>query len=228
MKNNKNYKQAMELLGTTNILRTFFLFVKWVLNPSLAIKMAKNISDNIPSSGDNNSKIIAIGYLNEFFSKYLEFGKSPEEVIKLNSQIDRREKTKNKIANALIELRGIRQKLKAASKTTDDQLVQTINSFGVSQGIVRGIVLNFKDTAQKVPKGCIGIFPTSGVKYTTQFLKCVGIIFQNGSVTSHGAILAREAKIPAIVSPTITIKDNETVEINGITGTVKRVVDRGN
>lgn len=228
MQNNKNYTVAMEMLGTTSIFKTFILYISWVLNPNKATSLANKI---FSASGDSisiDTKKIAIGYLNEFFSKYIEYGKSKKDILKINSFIDTKVKTDNKIANALIELRGIRQKIKAVSKTTRDQIVRSKSSFGISQGIAKGTVLNFKNTRQNVPKNCIGIFPTSGVKYTTQFLKCVGIIFLNGSVTSHGAILARESKIPAVVSPTMVINDYETVEINGITGTVKRVVDRGN
>jgi phosphoenolpyruvate-protein kinase (PTS system EI component) len=43
-------------------------------------------------------------------------------------------------------------------------------------------------------------------------------------MTSHGAILAREFKIPAIVSHNININDGQIVEIDGKNGTTK-VVD---
>lgn len=228
MENNKKYKEAMHILGTTNIVKTFIIYISWILNPDIAIKLANKIFDNIKKQVDIRQNTIAIGYLNEFFSKYLEFGKSKEEIIKINGLIDKKIKTKDKITNALIELRRIRQRVKELSKNTEDQKFTTKNSFGVSQGIVIGTILNFKSTKQRVPDNCIGIFPTSGVKHTTQFLKCVGIVFKNGSITSHGAILAREFGIPAIVSPNINVEDNELVEINGITGIVKRVVDRVN
>ncbi|MFZ3301716.1 MAG: PEP-utilizing enzyme [Microgenomates group bacterium] len=228
MVNKKNNKRAMKLLGTTNIFKTFLTHVRWVLNPSLAVKLASEIYENTNKDKNIEPNIIAIGYLNEFFSKYIESGKTHEDIIKLNGQIDRQQKTSNKIANALIELREIRQKIKIKSKKNSDQVILTKTGLGVSQGVAVGKALNFKGTKQKVPNNCIGIFPTSGVKYTTQFLKCVGIIFKNGSITSHGAILARESKIPAIVFPYVDIIDNEAIEIDGIAGTVKRVVDSGN
>lgn len=219
MKTETNYKQAMSKLGITNFLKQFILSIKWVINPNSAIKLAKGIVLN-DQSKDKKISTIAVGYMNEFFSKYIEFGKSNVEVVKLNEIIDNRKKTDNRILVALIKLRKIRTKLKKLDIIKKDQPIRTIKSFGVSSGIITGKVLNVISTTQTIPKGCIGIFPTSGVKYTTQFLKCEGIIFKNGSMTSHGAIIAREFSIPAIVYPNLKINNGKTVTINGNTGQI--------
>lgn len=205
-------KLSMKMLGTTNIFKTFFLFIKWVLKPQIAVDLAKKTND-----------ITAIGYLNEFFSKYLEFGKTNEQIVKINQKIDQKIKTGDKIADSLITLRDLRAKIKKFNRSKDDQVVPTRKNFGISQGIATGKVLNINNTKQIIPKNCIGIFPTSGVKFTVQFLKCKGIIFLNGSVTSHGAIIAREFNIPAIVYPRLKINDDEIIEINGNNGKIKRV-----
>lgn len=224
----KDYKEAMNLLGATNIFKYFFLHIKWILKPDETVKLADKIYKKVNSHNNMLARVVAIGYLNEFLSKYLEFGRTHEEVILINENIDKGIKTTNNIENTLIELRKIRQRIKKESLKGDDQTIVTKKGFGVSKGTVSGRVLNIHSATQNIPNNCIGIFPTSGTKHSTQFLKCLGIIFKNGSMTSHGAILAREFEIPAIVSPDININDNEQVEINGIEGTVKRVVDRGN
>ena len=89
---------------------------------------------------------------------------------------------------------------------------------------MKGKELNIYSVKQIIPKNCIGIFPTSGTKYTVQFLKCRGIIFLNGAMTSHGAILAREFSIPAIVAPNTKINDGTLVSINGGQGKI-RILD---
>lgn len=213
-------KLAMKMLGTTNIFKTFFLFIRWVLKPQIAVDLANKIVLDINNSESKRSRIIAVGYLNEFFSKYLEFGKTNKEIVEINKKIDQKIKTGDKIADSLITLRDLRAKIKKFNRSKDDQVVPTRKSFGISQGIITGKVLNINNTKQIIPKNCIGVFPTSGVKYTTQLLKCVGIIFLNGSVTSHGAILAREFGIPAIVYPNLKIKNGKNIIIHGDTGNI--------
>ncbi|MEK7168746.1 MAG: PEP-utilizing enzyme [Patescibacteria group bacterium] len=193
-----------------------FRLVSFILNPQKAINYANKF----------RSDPYTIGYLNEFFFKYISFGKSKAEVVKINEIVDQNIKTNNKLINALKVLRKIRKETKKIND--EDQIVKNNKSFGVSSGIIKGTILNINSTKQIIPKNCIGVFPTSGVKYTTQFLKCAGIIFLNGSITSHGAILAREFRIPAIVFPNIKIANGITVIINGIDGSVKRLVDSDN
>lgn len=207
----------MNLLGlSNNLIKNIFIHVMWIIKPQKAIDLAKKTND-----------VVAIGYLNEFFSKYVGYGKTNKQIVEINQKIDNNVKTNDKIANALIELRKIRLKLKNLSASKRDQIIKTTKSFGISRGIVRGKILNITSTKQLIPKSCIGIFPTSGVKFTTQFLKCVGIIFLNGGVTSHGAILSREYDIPAVVSPNVNIDNGKDVLINGSTGDIK-VIDIDN
>lgn len=234
MKNRKRYKLAMQMLGTTNILSTFLLYLKWVIRPNIAVKLAKKIANDINTSNQRGANIVAIGYLNEFFSKYLEFGKTKEQIIQLNEQIDKQSlssrdrKTKDKVISTLIELRTIRNRVKKFDTRKIDQRLVTKTFFGVSKGLARGKILNVNSVKQIIPNNCIGIFPTSGVKFTSQFLKCKGIIFLNGGMTSHGAILAREFDIPAIINPFAKIEDGILVEIDGNIGSVKRLVDKVN
>lgn len=222
-----NYKLAMEILGTTNIFKTLIIFIKWILTPEIAIKTTSSIVSNF---GNNKNmifaEVIAVGYINEFFSKYIEFGKKHKDLILINEKIDKKIVTKDKIANALITLRKLRSEIKEKFKKVtlnekqEDQIITTAKSFGISKGIVKGVVLNVNNTDQIIPKNCIGIFPTAGVKFTTQFLKCVGIIFLNGAITSHGAILAREFDIPALVSPNVKIPNGQTITIDGSSGKI--------
>lgn len=95
---------------------------------------------------------------------------------------------------------------------------------GVSRGNAGGIVKNINDNFMNIPLHTIGVFPNAGTEFTTQYPKCAGLIFLRGGQTSHGAIVAREFGIPAIIdSKAEGIKDNVRVEINGLTGEWKIV-----
>lgn len=223
----------MKLLGTTNIVKTVFIFVKWVLNPQKNVGFAKKLTSEIGTSKNQEYLImevypraIAIGYLNEFYAKYLAYGKSNREIVEINKNVDRGVRTDNNIINALIELRkyrmAVKKKLMSSGKNGlhNDQVIKTVKTFGVSNGTVEGKALKIISVRQTIPKHCVGIFPTAGTKYTRQFSKCAGIIFANGGTTSHGAIVAREFNIPAVVSPRLKIPDGTNILIDGSTGKI--------
>ncbi len=89
----------------------------------------------------------------------------------------------------------------------------------VSQGNAGGIVKNITDNDMKIPKGTVGIFPNASPEFAIQYPKCTGMIFLKGGQTSHGAIVAREFNIPAIIDSKIEgIKDEVNIELNGATG----------
>lgn len=88
----------------------------------------------------------------------------------------------------------------------------------VSQGIAKGTIVNVTSHTFTIPPNTIGIFPNASPEYTTLFPQCRGIIFKKGGITSHGAIVTREFKIPAIVDPEVSIEDGIKVELNGSTG----------
>ncbi len=114
--------------------------------------------------------------------------------------------------------------LAQTTKTENTKAGRTNNSTGrgrpVSKGTVIGTILHISSASQDIPSGTIGIFPSSGVEFTNQYPKCAGIIFLQGGITSHGAIVAREFGIPAIVNQKCEgLVDAQIVEINGDSGT---------
>ena len=57
-------------------------------------------------------------------------------------------------------------------------------------------------------------------------MKAGAVVMETGGYLSHGAIVAREFGIPAVVNvPGIRaqLKDGETIRVDGNTGTVSRV-----
>ncbi len=104
---------------------------------------------------------------------------------------------------------------------TDEQPAPTSGrGTPVSVGDVKGTVRQIHDPTMPIPEGTIGVFPNASPEFSIQFPKCVGLIFARGGQTSHGAIVAREFGIPAIIERSaLTIPDGSTITILGTDGT---------
>ncbi len=94
-------------------------------------------------------------------------------------------------------------------------------------GIVRGPVRVITDPrGATLPPGTILVAERTDPGWILLFPAASALLVERGSLLSHSAIVAREMGIPAIVSiPGIThwLNDGDIVEMNGITGTVRRI-----
>ena len=87
------------------------------------------------------------------------------------------------------------------------------------------VIMN-KRELNKMNKGDILIAPMTTPEYTSIIKKAKAIITEEGGVTCHAAIIARELKIPTIIgtkTATKVFKDNDKVEIDTEKGVVKRI-----
>lgn len=90
----------------------------------------------------------------------------------------------------------------------------------ISSGEVQGYAQIITSQYDSIKKETIGIFPNASPEFAILFPKCKGLIFLKGSATSHGAIVAREFGIPAIVDNNASFIENNTcIKINGSEGT---------
>lgn len=98
---------------------------------------------------------------------------------------------------------------------------------GCCPGIVRGPVRVIVDPRNAILKaGEILVAERTDPGWIMLFASAAGLLVERGSLLSHSAIVSREMGIPAIVSiPRITreLADGEWVELNGSTGTIKRI-----
>ena len=101
----------------------------------------------------------------------------------------------------------------------------TYAGVGVSAGIARGqarVLLKPSDI-QPSERDYILVCPSTDPAWTPLFLHAAGLVMERGGLLSHGAVVAREYGVPAVVNipnATQNITDGQTLQIDGNQGTV--------
>jgi pyruvate,water dikinase len=98
--------------------------------------------------------------------------------------------------------------------------------FGVpaSAGTVTGIARVVLDpVGAHLEPGEILVAPSTDPGWTPLFLTAGGLVMEMGGANSHGAVVAREYGIPAVVGvpgATLRIQDGQRIEVRGAEGCV--------
>jgi pyruvate,water dikinase len=95
---------------------------------------------------------------------------------------------------------------------------------GAAQGRTR--LVDHAAAGTALQAGDILVAPSTDPAWTPLFLKAGALVMETGGYLSHGAIVAREFGIPAVVNvPGIRaqLKDGETIRVDGNAGTISRV-----
>jgi pyruvate,water dikinase len=111
--------------------------------------------------------------------------------------------------------------MQPAQVAGDDVLLGTTASPGQVTAKAR-VVLD--PTGARIEPGEILVAPSTDPGWTPLFLTAGGLVMEMGGAMSHGAVVAREYGIPAIVgvaSATERIRTGDTIEINGAAGAVR-------
>jgi pyruvate,water dikinase len=96
---------------------------------------------------------------------------------------------------------------------------------GASPGVVTGTVrvLRSPEDGERLQSGDILVARATDPGWTPLFLKAGGVIMELGGMLSHGAVVAREYGLPAVVNitgATSAFKDGQVVTIDGQQGVV--------
>ena len=100
----------------------------------------------------------------------------------------------------------------------------TLIGVPVSSGIIEGrarIVLKLEDA--KIEEGDILVTAFTDPSWTPLFVSIKGLVAEVGGMMTHGAVVAREYGLPAVVSvenATKLIKDGQKIRVNGTKGYV--------
>jgi pyruvate,water dikinase len=101
-----------------------------------------------------------------------------------------------------------------------------LDGLAVSPGVVSGkarVILR-ADENEQVQAGEILVAPFTDPGWTPYFIPAAGIVMDQGGLLSHGAIIAREYGIPAVVNvgnATKIIKTGQTIQVDGDRGVVR-------
>jgi pyruvate,water dikinase len=106
-----------------------------------------------------------------------------------------------------------------------DAAAKELKGIAVSPGVVTGkarVILR-TDDHEHVEAGEILIAPFTDPAWTPYFLPAAGVVMDQGGILSHGAIIAREYGIPAVVNvgpASRTIKTGQLLRVDGDRGVV--------
>lgn len=104
---------------------------------------------------------------------------------------------------------------------------ERLTGLGCCPGIVRGQVrVVFDPRNSSLRFGEILVAERTDPGWVMLFPSAAGLLVERGSLLSHSAIVAREMRIPAVVSLSGVmqwLKDGDWVELNGSTGTVVKI-----
>ncbi|MCQ2011359.1 phosphoenolpyruvate synthase [Sporolactobacillus sp. STSJ-5] len=102
---------------------------------------------------------------------------------------------------------------------------EAIAGLPVSSGVIEGrarVILNMKDA--NLEDGDILVTSFTDPSWTPLFVSIKGLVTEVGGLMTHGAVIAREYGLPAVVgveNATERIKDGERIRVNGTEGYVE-------
>jgi pyruvate,water dikinase len=87
------------------------------------------------------------------------------------------------------------------------------------------VVVSSPDDAQAAPPGYVLVCPSTDPAWTPLFLHACALVMERGGMTSHGALLARDLGVPAVVVADATrrLEPGEVVRVEADRGAVVRV-----
>ncbi len=106
-----------------------------------------------------------------------------------------------------------------------DANAKVLQGIAVSPGVATGKarVITRPGNGQHVEPGEILVAPITNPAWTPYLLPAAGVVMDMGGVLSHGAIIAREYGLPAVVNvgpASRTIRTGQTIRVDGDRGTV--------
>jgi len=116
----------------------------------------------------------------------------------------------------------IQKELENVEKDDDDKVYGVIASKNKAKG--RVVIIRHTISLKNIKEGDVMVAVTTHPDYVPAMKKCNAIVTDEGGITSHAAIIARELNIPCIVGTkkaTHIFKDGDEVEVDADQGFVK-------
>jgi pyruvate,water dikinase len=160
---------------------------------------------------------------------YLTFEEFREVVRtnKLDQQLISKRKEEHKLNDKLTPPRVITSdgEIITGKYKREDIPTGAIIGLPVSSGMIEGrarIILNMEDA--DIEDGDILVTTFTDPSWTPLFVSIKGLVTEVGGMMTHGAVIAREYGLPAIVgveNATVLIKDRQRIRVNGTDGYIE-------
>ena len=156
----------------------------------------------------------------------LRTGRAPRQLIEQRELVHRAEARIS--LPRVIEAESIERLGEAveASPATGGYKAMPISA-GHAAGPVR--ILHSATDAGELGSGYILVCPSTDPAWTPLFVNAAGLVLERGGALSHGAVVAREMGLPAVVLPDATrlFQDGEKIDLNANQGRVLRALHAG-
>jgi pyruvate,water dikinase len=132
-------------------------------------------------------------------------------------------------AEAKIDLPSLitEDSIAALGEQAEIESAATISAFPISGGTASGParIVSSSEEAGDPGDGYILICPSTDPNWTPLFAKAAGLVMERGGMLSHGAVVAREMGIPAVVCDGATrlFAEGEEVAVDGNQGRLSRL-----
>lgn len=165
-------------------------------------------------------------------SKYLTIEEAVSGEVPSKEQLEKRKHHYVWAENRLFENVSLEEIEKKYDVVVDKGVVpkglKELKGTSAYQGIVEGKVrlIKTKDLIDSVKEGDILVAPMTTPSYIPAMKKAAAFVTDEGGITCHAAIVARELKKPCIVGTRIATKwlrDGDEVEVDADKGTVKKI-----
>ncbi len=119
------------------------------------------------------------------------------------------------------------RKIKAKTIKEKSHRLSELQGLGVTGGLITGraqVCAGAREALAKIRKGDILICPMTLPDYLPAMRKAAAIVTEEGGITCHAAIIAREFKIPCVVGTKIAtqvFKDGDLLEVDAAKGRVR-------
>jgi len=175
-------------------------------------------------------KLVQAGVIHEKEDVYHLTFEELREVVrtnKLDQQLIGKRKEEHKLFEKLTPPRVITSdgEIVTGKYKHEDLPVGAIAGLAVSSGIIEGrarVILNIADA--DLEDGDILVTTFTDPSWTPLFVSIKGLVTEVGGLMTHGAVIAREYGLPAVVgveNATKLIKDGQRIRVNGTDGYVE-------
>jgi len=120
----------------------------------------------------------------------------------------------------------------AGQSVTPEPQALLVSGLAAAQGCAIGkanVISSLSDAIEPMPSGTILVAEMLPPHWLLLIKQAAGIVLEQGSMTSHSAIIAREVGVPAVIAAanaTQKIQTGELILIDGDRGNVYRMADR--